>query len=137
MHNGREIGRFEVFADPDAVRQLQGITCTDTKASILDTSYPLTYPICWLGKPEIKNALMKSCSNYFDLTCYMPVHLGQSFEYCRPIVSGSYYQLDLSMDAPDSKNRIQVIGKITDKHENPTATLEMDLVFISAEGSDN
>ncbi len=130
-----DIGHFEVFADPEAIRKLGALTVIQAQTNDENQEHvPLTYPICWLGEPAVKKALIDSWDQLFDLSSHIPVHLSQNFDYSSTIISGGNYLLDLSIEGPDQKNRVQIEGRVRDESDTLVVTIKMDLIFVDAEG---
>ena len=66
---------------------------------------PAAFPICWLGREEIRTAIGTSCGRR------LPLHEAQSFDYLRPLVAEADYRLSLSLAEQADPPRLVVKGE--------------------------
>ena len=66
---------------------------------------PAAFPICWLGRPEIRAAIAEACAGR------LPLHEGQTFDYLRPLGVEAEYRLSLTLAARPDPPRLTVHGE--------------------------
>ena len=66
---------------------------------------PAAFPICWLGRPEIRTAIEDGCG------ARLPLHEGQTFDYARPLEIEAEYQLSLALTEEADPPRLVLRGE--------------------------
>ncbi|GAC1328704.1 MAG: hypothetical protein NVSMB26_04300 [Beijerinckiaceae bacterium] len=67
---------------------------------------PAAFPICWLGRPDIRAAIETACGGR------LPVHEGQSFDYERGLAVEGEYRLSLTLRREVSPPRLVLDGEV-------------------------
>lgn len=92
---------------------------------------PLTFPMRWLVRPEVRAALMSLLPGG-DI---IPVHESQSFAYERPLHCDETYVLSLSAERLSNPDRLTVEGVIEDLSGGQCGRIETILRLFPVEGA--
>jgi hypothetical protein len=67
---------------------------------------PATFPICWLGRRDIRERIERACGGK------VPLHEAQSFEYVQPLEFGRDYRLTLHLNEEAHPPRLVLKAEI-------------------------
>ncbi|MBZ0217972.1 MAG: hypothetical protein K8F25_15545 [Fimbriimonadaceae bacterium] len=127
--SGQFIGQFDVRVDAETVRQFDNaISLNHSEPDNSTPAVALTYPACWLGLPEIKQAVLATLGEKVTIESHTLVHLEQSFQILAGLEIGARYKLDVQLQGPEPDGRCRVIANVKDIQN--VDVLNMSGVFI-------
>ena len=68
---------------------------------------PSTFPICWLGQPDIRRQIEGACRGR------LPLHEGQTFEHLQPLEVDRDYELVLHLNEDADPPRLVLKAEVT------------------------
>ena len=116
------LGPFQVRAEPDQVAAF------DAALGLFNRplSVPLTYPVRWLARPELKAALE-------DAIGPQQIHVSQAFDYFAPVGIGVDYLLRVTVEWHDTPPRRAIMrATVHGQDDDPVLALEAVAYSTSA-----
>ncbi|MBU1175979.1 MAG: hypothetical protein KKH72_11310 [Alphaproteobacteria bacterium] len=128
------VGRFGVQASTrDIARYSAAFSAGEDDGETLAT-LPATYPIVWLGRPDIRAALKQALAYHAGMDGAVLIHLSQSIAYAKPLVPDSEYELEVRLSAPDEKGVVVLSADVRRPAGETQATLSGRLALVTGSG---
>jgi hypothetical protein len=129
---GRPVGRFAVSVSKDEAERFAAAVALSGEARPPE-GIPPSYPIAWLGRPDIRAALKADLDALAGKPGHLPVHVSQTLTYHRALVVDTPYWLDVSLDGPDRRGGVGLEVAVRDQAEILVVHLSGVLAMISVE----
>lgn len=133
----RPIARFEVVAAPGHVGGLREAVALPLEAGETPPvpQVPPTYPVIWLGNPEVRAAVRSVAGMERGL----PLHFSQSVTYLAPIAVGESYALDLRWrplpHRDPTRPKLEFVATVTDAAGQAIARMSSVLLVVPLIGA--
>ncbi len=128
----QRIGSFTVSTDGDSVSAFQ--TAVSTGVPTADAqAIPLTYPISWLARPDIRAAVMAAVMPDADGARILPVHVEQQVTMEAPMRRDRNYRLDLAAEGPDIRGMVRVYADVMGSQGQAIGSLVTVFVLVDAD----
>lgn len=130
----QKIGLYDRVADPEhiaAFRQALAVPL-EGRDPVVEDAVPVTYPISWLGQPDIRAAIKAVIGA--DETApdpVMAVHVAQSLDYRTAIAPGATYTLDVGWRPAPGTDRVEVGVDVTDAAGEPVLWMSSILFLVA------
>lgn len=112
--------QFTARADPDEIMAFDAALGGSGRTP----SFPLTYPIRWLMRPEIREAVGFTIGP-------QPIHVSQSFEYMTPLDIGADYRIQITIQ-PDGAPSQRVTLRGAAYGQNDQLVLQLETILYPA-----
>lgn len=128
---GLEIGSFNVTTSLDLVRQFtQATSPFDCNGSHPLPEVPLTFPISWLGRPDVKQAIFLALSENPMMHSHALIQLEQDFEYHARMVPDASYRIDVRLHGPDKNGRCRMEVAAYDDDHSLCMTMSVGFLLV-------
>lgn len=128
----RPLGRFEVTAAAEHVEGLRAAIALPLEegAGPEGAAMPATYPVIWLGTPEIRAAVRSVA----PMQAGIPLHFSQGVTYLAPIVRGARYTLALGWrrlgDREDPRPKLEFVAEVTGPDGHPAVRMSSVILVV-------
>ena len=129
---GRPVGRFAVSVSKDEAERFAAALALHDGAGP-PKGIPPSYPIAWLGRPDVRAALKADLDALVGKPDHLPVHVSQTLTYHRPLAADTSYWLDVSLDGPDRRGGVGLEVSVRDQAEALVVHLSGVLAMMSVE----
>ena len=129
---GRPVGRFAVSVSQDEAERFAAALALGDGA-VPPEAIPPSYPIAWLGRPDVRRALKAGLDALTGKPGHLPVHVSQTLAYHRALAVDTPYWLDVSLDGPDARGGVGLEVSVRDQAEALIVRLSGVLAMMSVE----
>ena len=129
---GRPVGRFAVSVSRVEAERFAATLALDDGARPAE-GVPPSYPIAWLGRPDVRTALKADLDALAGKPGHLPVHVSQTLTYHAALAIDTPYWLDVSLDGPDGRGGIGLEVSVRDRTEALVVRLSGVLAMMSVE----
>ena len=119
------LGPFEVTAEPQALAEYAEATGDGRTASV-----PATFPIVWLSRAEIREALIALLR-----PGELAFHEEQAFDYHAPLEPGRSYRLSVELRRNDRPAQVALAARVSDGDHAPVLAIRTVLRLLNPEES--
>ena len=126
---GRPVGRFIVSVSRNDAEGFRA-ALTPEGPRVRRESIPLSFPIAWLGREDVRTALRRGLNALAGRPGHLPVHVSQSIAYQGPLVFDRSYWLDVSLAGPDARGGIGLEVAVRNSDETLVVRLSGVLAMV-------
>lgn len=120
-HDATTLGPFAVAAEADGLAAYAAATGASAAA------VPTTFPIVWLGRAEIRDALLALAA-----PGELAFHEEQVFDYAAPLEAGRTYRLWVELRRTEEPARIAVAARVEGQDGRPVLAMAVTLRLVGA-----
>ncbi len=125
------LGPFTVTAEPPMLAAFAAATGgSGTAGGPATAAVPATFPIVWLARAEIRDALLALLG-----PGELAFHEEQAFDYHAPLEPGRPYRLAVDLRRNDRPAQVALAARVTDLDDAPVLAIRTVLRLLKPEAS--